>query len=208
MLTPERIALTWCFWNRPGLNFIHLVWVGWYALSQQDMSQKQHTSAKILALFRLNFQIKFLSLSNTRWIRSNISSMVRVKMQMSSSYSNKVTNWWSPKHCSIKQQKLEPAFESLNGIWVNSYKPIEPALNAVFLCCSAPLQAGGTTEPGQKMRTNCCCGKPAGLHQFWVMEMHPLQWWNSFFCSPHIDEFPQFSFTLLPPGKHMDSVRV
>ena len=58
--------------------------------------------------------------------------MVGAKMQMSSRYSNKVTNCWCPKHCSIKQQKLEPAFESLNGIWVNSYRPVELALNAVF----------------------------------------------------------------------------
>ena len=208
MLTPERIALTWCFWYRPGLNFIHLVWVGWYALSQQDMSQKQHTSAKILALFRLNFQIKFLSLSNTRWIRSNISSMVRVKMQMSSSYSNKVTNWWSPKHCSIKQQKLEPAFESLNGIWVNSYKPIEPALNAVFfmlLCSIASWRYpwARSKNENQLLLWKACRALSIlgnGNASLTVMEF--------IFCSPHIDEFPQFSFTLLPPGKHMDSVRV
>ena len=81
----------------------------------------------------LIFRLYCFSLLNTSSIWSNMSSIVGAKMQMSLRYSNRVTNCWSPKHCSIKQQKLEPAFESPNGIQVNLYKPIELALNAVFL---------------------------------------------------------------------------
>ena len=89
----------------------------------------------------LIFRLHFLSLSNTRCIQSNISSMVGAKMQMSSRYSNKVTNCWSPKHCSIKWQKLEPAFKSPNGIQVNSYRPIELALNAVFFMSLSSIES-------------------------------------------------------------------
>ena len=108
----------------------------------------------------LIFRLQFLSLLNTSSIRSNISSVVWAKMQMLWRYSNRVTNCWSPRHCSIKRQKLEPAFESLNGIWVNSYKPIELALNAVFLCHFPPSLVGGTPVPGQMKKTNYYCGQP------------------------------------------------
>ena len=72
-----------------------------------------------------------VSLSSSSLIQSNMSSIVRAKMKMSMRNSNRVTNCWSPKHCSIKWQKLEPTFESLNGIWMSSYKSVELALNAV-----------------------------------------------------------------------------
>ena len=81
----------------------------------------------------LIFRLYCFSLLNTSSIQSNILSIVGTKIQMSSRYSNRVTNCWCLKHCSIKWQKLEPPFKSPNDIWVNSYKPIEPALNAVFL---------------------------------------------------------------------------
>ena len=80
----------------------------------------------------LIFKLNCLSLSNTSSSQSNISVIVKAKMQVSLRYNNRVTNCWSYKHCSIKQQKLETTFESLNSIWVNLYKPIEPALNAAF----------------------------------------------------------------------------
>ena len=102
-------------------------------LADKIWSRKSTLVSKNWHFLGLIFRLYCYSLSNTSSIWSNMSSIVGAKMQMSLRYSNKVTNCWSPKHCSTKQQKLEPAFESPNGIWVNSYKPIEPALNAVFL---------------------------------------------------------------------------
>ena len=43
-----------------------------------------------------------------------------------------VTNVWSPKHISIKFQKLDPEFNSPNSILVNSCNPEDPAWNAVL----------------------------------------------------------------------------
>ena len=81
----------------------------------------------------LIFKLNCFSLFNTSSIWCNKSSIEWAKMQMSPRYSNRVTNYWSPKHCSFKLQKLKPAFKIPNDIWINSYKPIELALNAVFL---------------------------------------------------------------------------
>ena len=133
MLTPKRIAPPWCFLGTGQV----LTLSTFYGLADIPSADRTWPRNKTLVLKNWHFlglilRLNFLSLSNTSWIQSNISSMVGAKMQMSSRYSNKVTNCWSPKHCSIKQQKLEPAFESPNGIQVNSYRPIEPALNAVF----------------------------------------------------------------------------
>ena len=120
------------FWNRPGLNFFPTC----SGLADMPLANRTCPRNNTLVLknwhfLGLIFRLKFLCLSYTRWMQPNI-SIVGAKMQMSSRYSNKVTNCWSPKHCSIKWQKLEPVFESPNGIWVNSYRPIELALNAVF----------------------------------------------------------------------------
>ena len=39
---------------------------------------------------------------------------------------------WSPRHIFIRWQKLAPALDKPNGIWVNLYRPDEPAWKAVF----------------------------------------------------------------------------
>ena len=132
MLTARRIAPPWCFGTGQVLTLSTLSGLADMPLANRTYPRNNTLVLKNWHFLGLIFWLNFLSLLNTRWIWSNISSVVGAKMQMSSRYSNKVTNCWSPKHCSIKQHKLEPAFDSLNGIWVNSYRPIELALNAVF----------------------------------------------------------------------------
>ena len=133
MLTPKRIAPHWCFFGT-GQVLTVSTFSGLADMPSADRTCSRNNTLvlKNWHFLGLIFKLNFLSLSNTRWIWSNIWSMVGAKIQMSSRYSNKVTNCWSPKHYSIKQQKLEPAFENPNSIQVNSYRPTEPALNTVF----------------------------------------------------------------------------
>ena len=89
--------------------------------------------------FGFIFKLKSLSQLNTNLIWSNMVLTSRAKMQMASRYNTKVTNCWSPRHCSIKLQKLEPALDRPKGMWVNLYRPEEPVLNAVFLMSSSAI---------------------------------------------------------------------
>ena len=143
-LISKRIGPLWFFWAQTSFHFFYLFWVSRNAFSWQDMTLKEYKSIKNWHFLGLIFKLNCLSLLNTSSIWSNILSIVGAKIQMSLRYRKRVTNCWFPKHCSIKKQKLEPAFHSLNGIQVNSDKPIELTLNAVFLCCFPPLLTGGT----------------------------------------------------------------
>ena len=115
----------------------------------------------------LIFRLNCFSLSNTSSIRSNILSIVGAKMQMSLRYSNRVTNCWSPKHCSIKRQKLEPAFKESKR---HTGKLVTHPLNRLWMqsswCHFHPSLVGDTPVPGQMKKTSYYCGQPAGLRQF------------------------------------------
>ena len=189
-LIPKMIEPPWCFGYRPGFTFSIFSGLAEMHLVDKTWPRKSTLALKNWHFLGLFFKLNCLNLSNTSSMQSNMSLIVRAKMQMSLKYSNRVTNCWSPKHCSIKQQKLEPTFESLNGIQVNSYKPIELALNAVFLCCFPTLLVGGTPVPGQMKKTSYYCGQPVGLCQFLVVEMHILPWLNWVSGDPCTDEFP------------------
>ena len=103
------------------------------------MTQKDHTTLKEITFFGLIFRLKAFSQLNTNSIRSNMVLTSGAKIQMSSRYSSKVTNCWSPRHCSINLQKLDPALDRPKGMQVNSYRPEEPALIAVFFMSSSDM---------------------------------------------------------------------
>ena len=79
-------------------------------------------------IFKLNSSIHL----NTNSMWSNILSMLVANRQILSRYNRSVTNCLSPRHISMRWQKLDLELDNLNGICVNSYKPDDPALNAVF----------------------------------------------------------------------------
>ena len=119
-LTQKRLSLfdflgtghVFTFWTFSGLAEI--------PFADKTWPRKSTLVSKNWHFLGLIFKLNCLSLLNTSSIQSNIPFIVGAKMQLSSRYSNRVTNCWSPKHCSIKWQKLEPAFKSPNHIWVNS----------------------------------------------------------------------------------------
>ena len=126
-------------WHRPVPHFIHLFWVGRNSVSWQDVTQKDHTSLKEITFFGLIFKLRAFSQLNTNSVWSNMVLTSGAKIQMSSRCSSKVTNCWSLRQCSINLQKLDPTLDRPNGMWVNSYRPEEPDLNAVFLMLSSAM---------------------------------------------------------------------
>ena len=78
------------------------------------------------------FKLNSSSHLNTNSIWSNISSMLDENTQMLSRYNRNVRYWWSPRHISMRWQKLDLELDNPTGIWVNSYKLDDPTLNGVF----------------------------------------------------------------------------
>ena len=103
------------------------------------MVPKQNTGVKKWHFLGLIFRWHSLSLLNPSSIWANITSVLRAKVQISSRYSNKVTNCWSPRHCFMRQQKLEPTFENPKGMPVNSWRPKDLALEAVYFMSSSSM---------------------------------------------------------------------
>ena len=114
-----------------------LGWQIFHQLTRCD-PEKSHWPEKITS-FGLIFKLNDLSWFNTNWIWSNIVLASGAKIQMLSRHSSKVTNSWSPRHCSIKLQKLDLVCDRPKGIQVNFYRPEEPALNVVFLMLSSAI---------------------------------------------------------------------
>ena len=128
--------------------------------------------------FVLIFKLKSLNLWNTISIWSNISSKLTAKMQISSRYSSKVTNCWSPKHISIRWQKLNPEFDKPKGILVNLYSP-DLAWNAVHECLPLLLAFADRLVWSQKMKTSHSYAHLIMPCQFLVKGKHSLPQLNS-----------------------------
>ena len=105
----------------------------------QDVTQKNSCwPGKItLSAWSLSWILYSWLITNLIW--SNVALTSGAKIQMSSRYSSKVTNCWSPRYCSNNLQQLYLAFERPKGIWVNQYRPEGPALNAVFCISSSAI---------------------------------------------------------------------
>ena len=83
----------------------------------------------------LIYKLNSSSHLNTNSIWSSISSMLVANTEISSRYNKGVTNCWYPTHISMRWQKLDPELDNPNGIWVNLYKPDDPALNSFLDVC-------------------------------------------------------------------------
>ena len=108
----------------------------WLMGPNPEKSHWPERSNTFLAWFS---SLKDLSQLNINSIWSNMALTSGAKIQMSSGYSSKVTNCWSPRLCSINLLNLDLSFDSPKVIQVNSYRPEEPAVNVVFLISSSAI---------------------------------------------------------------------
>ena len=124
----------------PVSYFVNLFWVDRYSIEWQDVTQKNCAGLKkIQFLACFYFKLNDLSWLNTISIWSNMALTSGAKIEMSLRYSSMMKTVDHQDIATLTGTCLTQHLTGQKGIWANSYRPEEPALNVDFLMSSSAI---------------------------------------------------------------------